>query len=144
MSLEIEATLVQVLEKQNGNSEKGPWTKHAFVVNTMEQFPKKVCFMAWNDKGEPLYKAKPGDRLKIAFSPESREYQNKWYTDLRAYRIEILSTAPGTVEGTRSTEEFPTFPTVENLPASESFTAMPDDSNGSSLLNLNETDDLPF
>ena len=44
--------------------------------------------MAWNDKVDILHQFKEGDVLKIAINIESREYNNKWYTDVKAWKME--------------------------------------------------------
>jgi hypothetical protein len=61
------------------------------VVETQEQYPKKACFSAWGDRTADLKQFALGDKLKVTFSVESREYNDRWYTDLRAYRIDLAS-----------------------------------------------------
>ncbi len=88
MALELIGTLVKVLPEQTGSGRNGQWVKQDFVIETQEQYPKKACFSAWGDKAQELKQIALGDKLKITFSVESREYNERWYTDLRAYRIE--------------------------------------------------------
>ena len=52
-----------------------------------DKFPRKVCFMSWNDK-VPLDKFKPGQVITVHFDAESREYNGKWYTDLKVWKME--------------------------------------------------------
>jgi hypothetical protein len=40
-----------------------------------------------NDKTDEIQKYKVGDTVTVSFDPESREYNNKFYTDLRAWKI---------------------------------------------------------
>ena len=88
MALEITGRLVQVLPEQTGQGQNGPWLKQNFIIETQDQFPKKICIICWNDKAEILKQLKPGDELKVAFNIESREFNGKWYTDLKAWKIE--------------------------------------------------------
>jgi len=91
MSLEISGKVFKVMAEQSGPSKNGTnWVKQDFVIETEEQYPKKVCFSAWGDKSETVKKFRNGDRVKIAFNVESREYNEKWYTDLRPWKIDIL------------------------------------------------------
>ncbi len=87
MALELQGKLVQLLEKQVGNGRNGTWEKQEFIVETMEQYPKKVCISAWGDKIKEIGAARPGDVLKVSFNLESREFNGRWYTDIRAWRI---------------------------------------------------------
>jgi hypothetical protein len=88
MALEVSGRLIQILPEQTGQGQNGPWLKQNFVIETQEQYPKKVCFVCWNDKAEILKQLKSGDEVKVAFTVESREFNGKWYTDVKAFRIE--------------------------------------------------------
>ncbi|MGV3561518.1 DUF3127 domain-containing protein [Larkinella arboricola] len=88
MALELTGKLVKVLPEQSGQGKNGTWTKQQFVIETIDQFPKQVCLMAWGDKTGDLAQFAPGDTLRCAISVESREYNDRWYTDVRAWRIE--------------------------------------------------------
>jgi hypothetical protein len=93
MALELEGTLVKVLPEQTGSGAKGQWVKQDFVLETEEQYPKKACFSAWGDRAVELKQFALGDKLKVTFNAESREYNERWYTDLRAFRIELAGGA---------------------------------------------------
>jgi hypothetical protein len=88
MALEFEGSLIKVLPEVTGQGKNGAWVKQDFVLETEDQYPKKACFTAWGDKAADLKTFSLGDKLKITFSVESREYNERWYTDLRAYRID--------------------------------------------------------
>jgi hypothetical protein len=89
MALEFEGSLVKVLPEVTGQGKNGVWVKQDFVLETEEQYPKKACFTAWGDKAADLKTFSLGEKLKISFSVESREYNERWYTDLKAYRIDV-------------------------------------------------------
>ena len=90
MALELIGKLVKILPEVTGQGKNGPWNKQEFVLETLDtQYPKKVCMTAWGDKAGDLKQFADGDLIKATFSPESREYNERWYTELRAYRIEI-------------------------------------------------------
>ena len=89
MALEIIGKVVKILPKQSGVSKNGAWSKGEFVIETMEQYPKKVCISAWGDKSDVLeQQCAVGKTVKVGFQIESREFNDKWYTDIRAWRIE--------------------------------------------------------
>jgi Protein of unknown function (DUF3127). len=87
MALEIQGKFVQLLEKQVGTGRNGTWEKQEFILETTEQYPKKICISAWGDKIKDVASVKIGDMLKVSFNMESREYNGRWYTDIRAWRI---------------------------------------------------------
>lgn len=85
--MEITGKLIKLLPTQSGEGKKGAWTKKDFVLETFGEYPKKVAFSSWNDKADIVMNKAIGTTLKVKFAPESREYNERWYTDLRAYLI---------------------------------------------------------
>jgi hypothetical protein len=66
---------------------KGQWRKQEFVVETQSQYPKKVCLSIWGDKIDQ-FGITEGDEVNVAVDLESREYNGKWYTEARAWKVE--------------------------------------------------------
>ncbi|MFM9055184.1 MAG: DUF3127 domain-containing protein, partial [Bacteroidota bacterium] len=94
MSLEIIAKVLYSLPEQTGQGQKGPWVKQDVIVETEEQYPKKICMSAWGDMVAQFKSYAPGTRLKINFRVESREYNGRWYTDVRPWRAVVEGGAP--------------------------------------------------
>lgn len=89
MSLELSGTLQEILPKQTGESKRGPWEKQDFVIETQDKFPKKVCCTLWGDKTNMLQNLSTGTPLTVSINIESREYRGKWYTDVKAWKLEV-------------------------------------------------------
>lgn len=87
-NLIIEGKLVQILPLQEGNSTRGSWKKQDFILETTEQYPKKVCISCWGEKADELQKFQPNEALSVSINVESREYNSKWYTDIKAWKLE--------------------------------------------------------
>lgn len=85
--MEITGTLVQILSPQSGTSKNGTWKKQEFIIETGDMYPKKVCLAAWGDKID-ISRFSPGQALKVSFDAESREYNGRWYTDLKAFNVQ--------------------------------------------------------
>ena len=88
MALEIAGKLLQILPEQTGTGKNGQWNKQDFIIETQEQYPRKVCFSAWGDKASIVKNLRSGSMVSVSFNAESREFNGKWYTDLRAWKIE--------------------------------------------------------
>ena len=91
MALEISGKIVKILAEQSGTGKNGVWKKQDFVIETAEQFPKKVCISAWGDKVDQLQSLSEGEEVRVAINVESREYNDRWYTDVKAWKIETGS-----------------------------------------------------
>lgn len=97
MSFKAKGKILQILPEQKGTSTRGDWKKQDFVIETSDdQFPKKICFTLFNDKTSSLESIKPDMEVEVTFSIESREYNEKWYSNVNAFRIErIQGDTPG-------------------------------------------------
>ncbi|KAB7727916.1 DUF3127 domain-containing protein [Rudanella paleaurantiibacter] len=90
MALELVGKLHKLLPEVTGQGRNGAWKKQEFVIETADsQFPKMVCLSIWGDKTDDLKQFALGDTLKVTFNVESREYNERWYTEARAWRVEL-------------------------------------------------------
>lgn len=96
--MQLTAKLIQVLPVQTGTGKSGQqWKKQDIVVETEGQYPKKVCVSVWGDKiNDSLLKV--GTNLNISFDVESREYNGRWYTDVKAWRVEAAGDNAGAAQ----------------------------------------------
>lgn len=90
--MQLSAKLVQLLPLQTGTGKNGQWKKQDMIVETDGQYPKKICISVWGDKADEAI-LKVGNRLKIDFDVESREYNGRWYTDVKAWKVELEGSA---------------------------------------------------
>ncbi len=90
MALELEGRIARKLNVQTGTSARGTWSKQEFIFEYQEgSFPTQICMNVWGDeKVRDLEKYQVGDKVKVSFNLSSREYNGRWYTDVRAWRIE--------------------------------------------------------
>lgn len=88
--MEIKGTIIQALPEQSGVSKAGnAWKKREYVIeNTEGQFPRKVCFTCFGDNADRI-QLTPGQRVTVHFDLESREYNGRWYTEVRAWRADV-------------------------------------------------------
>ena len=90
--MQLTAKLIQLLPLQTGAGKNGAWKKQDIIVETEGTYPKKVCISIWGDKiNESVLKV--GSQLSISFDVESREYNGRWYTDVKAWKIEPAGAA---------------------------------------------------
>jgi len=114
--MEIVGKIVQVLPAQEGVSKNtgNPWKIQSYVLETQEQYPRKVCFEIF---GEDKIKNNPcqvDDIVTVSFDIESREFNGRWYTSIRAWRVQ-----QGDVTANQ------TAPVAAGAPAPQAATAAP-------------------
>ncbi len=91
--MEITGKFIELLNPKTGQSAKGNWKKQDFIVETQDQFPKKICISNWNDKVD-ISQLNPGDQLTASVNIESREYNGNWFTDIKIWKLDVSSQAP--------------------------------------------------
>jgi len=92
MSHKLKGTVKEILPEQSGESARGPWKKREVIIETNEQYSQMVCLTQWGDSIDKTPNLSVNDKVTVDFSLSSREYNGRWYTDVRAYKIEINST----------------------------------------------------
>ena len=86
VTLEISGKIIEILEVKSGKSANGEWRKQEYVLETEAQYPKKVCFMAWGEKIDQ-FNIQQGETVAVSIDLESREYNGRWYTDVKAWKV---------------------------------------------------------
>lgn len=83
--MELKGKIILDLGAVSGTSKAGNnWKKHEYVLETQETYPKKVHFDFFGDNAD-RYQLNVGDDVTLSFDIESREYNGRWYTDIRAF-----------------------------------------------------------
>lgn len=85
--MDIKGKLIQKLPLQTGEGKNGPWKKQEIVLEIPGQYPKKLMVSIWGDKINDAI-LNEGNELNVSFDLESREYNGRWYTDVKAWKVE--------------------------------------------------------
>lgn len=125
--------IIKVLPIQTGTSKDGKdWKKQEIVIEVAGEYTKKVCMALWEDTFTNI--VKEGVNVDVEFDIESREYNSKWYTDCKIWKMNITSTE---VTGNGNiyakdipSGDFPPPPTIDDAPEEKEEN--------------DETADLPF
>ena len=84
--MEITGKIIEILPEKSGQSVNGEWRKQEFILETETSYPKKICFVVWGDKIEQ-FNLKKGESVEVSVDLESREYNGRWYTDVKAWKV---------------------------------------------------------
>lgn len=134
--MDITGKIILALPEQSGVSQKGnSWKKRIYVLETIEQFPKKVAFTLFGDRADQ-YPLNVGDVKKVSYDLESREYNGRWYTDVNAWKVE-----DAVVDNASAPAAAPITSAPAPSPAPNPIDAL---SAGQAGIAPSSTDDLPF
>ncbi len=113
--MQLQGKIVAILPLQTGNGKNGEWKKQDIIVETNDQYPKKICVSIWGDKiVESIIKE--GNNLDISFDIESREFNGRWYTDIKAWRLELANKTGANVVSKIIPPEVPEYDEEKDLP----------------------------
>ena len=131
--MEITGKIIAVLEARGGVSKAtgNTWKTQDYVIETHEQFPHRMCFNVFGEDKIAQMNIQAGDELTVYFDINAREYQGRWFNDIRAWKVERV--APGAPTG-----ESAPFP-PQGAPMQQATPTQPVD-----FASENSADDLPF
>ena len=121
--MELKGTITHALPLVSGTSKAGnPWKKREYVLEFSEgQYPRRLHFTCFGDNADRII-LEPGAQVTVYFDLDSREYNGRWYTEARAWRVDPVAApaapaaAPAPQAGT-----IPPPPIVPGAGADEEF-----------------------
>lgn len=122
--MDFEGTVLTVLPVVKGTNARGEWIKQEVIFEQPGEFNRKICVGFWGDKAAEAGTLRPGEVVNISANVESREFNGRWYTDVRAWRMTRKAPAAAA-------------PAPDVLPPLDAF--VPEEPADSK-----EVDDLPF
>lgn len=119
--MEISGKIIAVLPTQSGEGKNGPWRSQDYVLETQDQYPKKVCFNLFGAKIDQFPIA-IDDQVNVNFDIESREWNGRWFTSIRAWKVEkaaVNGAAPDGNMDAYGTPPPPVPPVFDSIPSDE-------------------------
>lgn len=119
--MEFEGVVFKVLPVVKGTSQRGEWVKQEVVFELPGDFNRKLCVGFWGDKALDAANLREGDKLSVSINLESREYNGRWFTEARAWRMVRLDDSPAP----QALDELPPFELPEEPYPSDSSDDLP-------------------
>jgi hypothetical protein len=87
--MEVVGKIIQVLPLQEGVGRNGnPWKLQGYVLETLDQYPRKVHFEVFGEDRIKMNPCEIDQLVTVSFDIESREFNGRWYTSIRAWKIQ--------------------------------------------------------
>lgn len=154
--MQITGKIIHVLPLASGISQSTgkPWKKQDFVLETIENYPKKAAFTLFGDKVD-RFPISVGQLVNVTFDVNAREFQNRWYNSLEPWKIEPAGTqtAAAAPAANPANPAVPQTPYPVAAPAQQAATVaaqaaapqqMPPAQNLPPTAAGDDNDDLPF
>ena len=135
--MEFTGRIIKALDQRTGVSSRtgNPWKMQDFVIEeTMGQFPKRMVFNVFGEDNLNRFNLQEGQEVTVSFDINAREYNGRWYNDVRAWNVVAATpAAPIAAQPANAQPQAAPFPPADQAPAQNAFESAPDDSS-----------DLPF
>ncbi|MCR4765954.1 MAG: DUF3127 domain-containing protein [Bacteroidaceae bacterium] len=128
--MEFSGKVIAILPTRTGVSKAtgNEWKVQSYVVENHDQFPRRMCFEVFGADKIDQFNIQMGEELNVSFDIDARQWQDKWFNSIRAWKVERVQDAAA--EGQQ--------PVDVNVPP---FVAEPPAFQGGEN---NAADDLPF
>ncbi len=129
--MELQGKVIAVLPARSGVSARGEWKSQSFVIETHDNFPRKMAFDVLGEERLTRFNIQLGQEVNVSFDIDAHEYNGRWFNNIRAFDVRLV--APNTVSAAPAAQAAPAAP---QQPANTPFPPQPEQSNSD--------DDLPF
>lgn len=94
--MEITGKIIAVLPERSGVSARSgaEWRCATYVLETMEQYPRKMCFEVFGTDRIQQMNIQAGQSYTISFDIDAHEYQGRWFNSIRAWKAEAPVAQP--------------------------------------------------
>ena len=96
--MEIQGKVIAVLPERSGISARGEWKSKTYVIETQEQYPKKMAFDVFGADRIANFGIQFGEVINVSFDIDAHEYQGRYFNQIRAWNVvrqEQQATAQG-------------------------------------------------
>ena len=84
---EITGKIIAVLPTKSGTSARGTqWSSQTAVIETHEQYPKRVAFDVLGDRIAE-FNLQVGEEVTVSFDINAREFNGKWFNSVNAWNV---------------------------------------------------------
>lgn len=132
--MELQGKIIAVLPERSGTSARGEWKAGSFVIETHDNYPKKMVFDVFGADRLAQFAIKPGEELLVSFDIDAHEYQGRWYNSIRAWNVQRMDAAAAAAAAPVAAS----IPAAPAAPAGGATAPFPPAQEGDSA------DDLPF
>ena len=89
--MEIQGKVIAVLPERSGVSARGEWKSQTYVIETQEQYPKKMAFDVFGADRIANFGIQFGEVINVSFDIDAHEYQGRWFNSIRAWNVTKVS-----------------------------------------------------
>lgn len=91
--MELQGKVIAVLPERSGVSARGEWKSQDYVIETHDQYPRKMVFGVFGADRISRFNIQVGQEVTISFDIDAHEYQGRWFNNIRAFDVRQVDPA---------------------------------------------------
>lgn len=98
IAMEFTGKIIAILPPRGGVSKTSgnEWKSQEFVIENHDQYPRKMCFDVFGADKIEQFNIQMGEELTVSFDIDARQWQDRWFNSIRAWKVERSNTMEGT------------------------------------------------
>lgn len=134
--MELQGKVIAVLPERSGVSSRGEWKSQTFVIETHDQYPRKLAFDVFGADRLAQFAIQSGQEISVSFDIDAHEFNGRWFNNIRAWAVNHVDPA-AVAAGSAPVAAPPVSPSSSADGSQAPFPPAQPSSEGSA-------DDLPF
>ena len=83
--MELQGKVIAALPEKSGTSARGEWKVQEFVIETHDQYPRKMVFSVFGADRLQRFNISVGQEVSVSFDIDAHEYNGRWFDSIRAF-----------------------------------------------------------
>lgn len=139
--MDLQGRVIAETPERSGTSARGEWKAKDYVIETHENYPKKMVFSVFGEDRLKRFNIQVGQEVMVSFDIDAHEYNGRWFNSIRAYDVRLVDPASIGVQGAQPVAAASAFsaPVTEGAAQGDSQAPFPPQAEGEG-----SADDLPF
>ena len=87
--MDLTGKVIAIMEARSGQSQRtgNPWMIQEYVIEVPGTYPRKMMFSVFGEDRIKQFNIQPGEEITVQFDIDAREFNGRWYNDIRAFNV---------------------------------------------------------
>mgnify|MGYP005944174569 FL=1 len=97
--MELQGKIIAEMPEKSGTSARGEWKVKEYVIETHDQYPRKMVFSVFGEDRLQRFNVQVGQEVLVSFDIDAHEYNGRWFNSIRAFDVRQVDPATYGVQG---------------------------------------------
>ena len=122
--MELQGKVIAALPEKSGTSARGEWKVQEFVIETHDQYPRKMVFSVFGADRLQRFNISVGQEVSVSFDIDAHEYNGRWFNSIRAFDVrQVDPAATSQIDPAVAATQFTAAPATAAQPKADPVSA---------------------